>query len=446
MENKKLKKTDIVNYCNKLGIRIDNNILETCDSDTIVELYISLLEKASLLKNESLSIEFSALNKQIFQFTGLHDKIIRKLKLFRFLRTFLTTICNYTTFTSADIFNPSPSTTQTVLSHIIAFTKHFFHTKEKFTSLKALYLQTQSNLNDASKLHCEAQTLLNNELKAIDDAKPEIERLSSEIAMFQNQNANLKTQIISSEQDITEKKVTLADIEKKIELVDDMYKNCSDKMNMLKTQIVSSSSEELGIVITEKENAIKNLNKEIEEKNAIIKKLTNVENCFDSIEQLINEYNTHAENADNLVNEEEQAIKKFDNKKEVLTSKTKMLEENKSTVNILIQQSETLDNYLLTKLNKDKEKKEQELQELITKYNEINSNKEQIVSECEQYNNNIHKIQNDFLELESIKQLVENQVLQEMDDMYKAASDYCENFKKLLTQHEQANQEQSTSL
>ena len=188
MENKKLKKTDIVNYCNKLGIRIDNNILETCDSDTIVELYISLLEKASLLKNESLSIEFSALNKQIFQFTGLHDKIIRKLKLFRFLRTFLTTICNYTTFTSADIFNPSPSTTQTVLSHIIAFTKHFFHTKDKFTNLKALYLQTQSNLNDASKLHCEAQTLLNNELKAIDDAKPEIERLSSEISMFQNTN------------------------------------------------------------------------------------------------------------------------------------------------------------------------------------------------------------------------------------------------------------------
>jgi hypothetical protein len=33
-----------------------------------------------------------------------------------------------------------------------------------------------------------------------------------------------------------------------------------------------------------------------------------------------------------------------------------------------------------------------------------------------------------------------------MDDMYKAASDYCENFTKLLTQYEQANQEQSTSL
>lgn len=129
-----LKVEEILECVNKFGFKIDKSTIESEDSDTIVELYTSLLEKIGVLKKEKLKIKFEGLN--MFHSTGMHDRPIYIMKLFYSMRDFIKETINFDAFETADLFDPNPKRTKKILSGIISYYKYKQAEKETYKHLK----------------------------------------------------------------------------------------------------------------------------------------------------------------------------------------------------------------------------------------------------------------------------------------------------------------------
>ena len=80
-----LKIEEIVEFIQKLGFpKIDRTIIESTDSDVVVELLSSLFEKVGLLKKSELKIKFAGMG--VFSYPTLHDRPIYIMKLFNSIK------------------------------------------------------------------------------------------------------------------------------------------------------------------------------------------------------------------------------------------------------------------------------------------------------------------------------------------------------------------------
>jgi hypothetical protein len=129
-----LKPDEIVEFINKLGYKIDKTIIESCDSDVIVELYSSIFEKLGILKKDKLKIRFEGMEK--FSFPGMHDRPIYILKLFNSIKKFISDVLCIEGFTTSDLFTPNTKKTRKILSGIIKFYKFKQGEKDTYTTMK----------------------------------------------------------------------------------------------------------------------------------------------------------------------------------------------------------------------------------------------------------------------------------------------------------------------
>ena len=141
-----LKLEEIVDFINKLGYKVDKSIIESCDSDIIVELYSSILEKLGIIKRHRLKIRFDGMAK--FSYTGLHDRPIYILKLFNSVKKFMTDVLSVERFSTNDLFTPDSKRTRKILSAIIKFYKFKQSENNTYTTLKQNLENSVSEYND----------------------------------------------------------------------------------------------------------------------------------------------------------------------------------------------------------------------------------------------------------------------------------------------------------
>jgi len=145
-----LKIDEIVEFIQKLGFpKIDKNIIESNDSDVVVELFSSLLEKLGIIKKDKLKIHFQGMEH--FSYTGLHDRPIYILKLFNSINKFVIEVLGVEDFSTADLFTPASKRTKKILSGIIKFFK--FKQMEKDT-----YSMMKENLDNSIAFYNEHKT------------------------------------------------------------------------------------------------------------------------------------------------------------------------------------------------------------------------------------------------------------------------------------------------
>ena len=141
-----LKLEEIVDFINKLGYKVDKTIIESCESDIIVELYSSMLEKLGVIKRDRLKIRFEGMEK--FSYTGLHDRSIYILKLFSSIKKFMSDVLSIERFTTNDLFTPDAKRTRKILSGIIKFYKFKQSENNTYTTLKQNLENSVSEYND----------------------------------------------------------------------------------------------------------------------------------------------------------------------------------------------------------------------------------------------------------------------------------------------------------
>jgi hypothetical protein len=130
-----LKIDEIVEYIQKLGFpKIDKSIIESNDSDVVVELFSSLLEKLGIIKKDKLKIHFQGM--ECFSYTGLHDRPIYIMKLFNSINKFIIEVLGVEDFSTADLFTPVSKRTKKILSGIIKFFKFKQSEKETYSMMK----------------------------------------------------------------------------------------------------------------------------------------------------------------------------------------------------------------------------------------------------------------------------------------------------------------------
>lgn len=162
MENKEnfifpiLKTDDIVDYLNHHICKIDKNLIESCDSDCLIEIFIAFMEKLNRFKREKLKIR-TEFNK-IFSYTGMHEKIISICLLYLNNSNFLKRIIQILDFTSNDLLSPTIKKTRKILSGLINFHKYFLGEKEKY---RGLYNNLNISLNKIKENICFISPILN---------------------------------------------------------------------------------------------------------------------------------------------------------------------------------------------------------------------------------------------------------------------------------------------
>jgi hypothetical protein len=114
-----LKIEEIIEFINKLGYKVDKNMIELNDSDVIIELYCSLLEKLGVVKKDKLKISFAGI--ELFSYTGLHDRIIYILKFFSIIKKFMIEVIGIENFNSSDLFTPNLKKTKRILTGLIKY-------------------------------------------------------------------------------------------------------------------------------------------------------------------------------------------------------------------------------------------------------------------------------------------------------------------------------------
>jgi hypothetical protein len=125
---------NIVEFIGNLGYKVDKTFLQSTDSDVIVELLSSILEKLGIFKKEKLKIRFEGLDK--FSYTGLHDRPIYIIKFFNSTKKFFTDTLGVKDYSSLDLFSPSFKRNKKLLSGIMNFYAFKVGEKETFTTMK----------------------------------------------------------------------------------------------------------------------------------------------------------------------------------------------------------------------------------------------------------------------------------------------------------------------
>jgi hypothetical protein len=113
------KAEELLEFLNRIGLKVDKSVIESTDSDTIVELFATILEKLGVLKKDRLKINFQGM--EIFAYNGLHDRPIYIMKLYKLSRKFITEILKVDNYAPGDLFTPNPKRTKKILSKIYAF-------------------------------------------------------------------------------------------------------------------------------------------------------------------------------------------------------------------------------------------------------------------------------------------------------------------------------------
>jgi hypothetical protein len=113
------KMDELVEFLNRLGLKVDKTVIETNDSDTIVELLSTVLEKLGVIKKDRLKMNFKGL--EFFAYPGLHDRPIYILKLYKLSKRFISDVLRVDNYTLGDLLNPTPKRSKKILSKILAF-------------------------------------------------------------------------------------------------------------------------------------------------------------------------------------------------------------------------------------------------------------------------------------------------------------------------------------
>src|SRR5690349_250551 len=100
-----LKIEEIVDFINKLGIKVNKPSIESGDPDTIIELYCTLLEKLGELKKEKLKINFDGMD--YLPYSGMHDRPIYISNTYRVMKSFITDVLEINDFSTCDLFFPN---------------------------------------------------------------------------------------------------------------------------------------------------------------------------------------------------------------------------------------------------------------------------------------------------------------------------------------------------
>jgi hypothetical protein len=129
-----LKPEEIVEFINKLGYKVDRNLIESTESDVILELFCSILDKLGVVKKDKLKIKFEGMEN--FSYTGLHDRPIYILKLFNSVKKFIIEVIGIENFATSDLFTPNPKRTRRILSGLIKFYKFKQAEKETYQTMK----------------------------------------------------------------------------------------------------------------------------------------------------------------------------------------------------------------------------------------------------------------------------------------------------------------------
>ena len=233
-------KDEIIEYFKKLNLNIDKRTLDNLDSESTIQLYITLLTKLGFINNKTLIIEFEFVQQKIFSFGNLHDQAVIIVKLLKILKRFFKEIYQDDSFTSYDLFNPTNKRTISFLGKIILFMKFKEQEKEAFKKMKEQYKDSFDQLNESNN---ELKTL-KEELEKIEKRK-EIEgqnimKINEEIKKIQGEKREIQIQIDSNEQVISTLNLNSKEYDNKLNINLNLVKNINEKIKNLSFKIVSS--------------------------------------------------------------------------------------------------------------------------------------------------------------------------------------------------------------
>ena len=368
-------KDEILDYFKKLNLNIDKKTLDSLDSESTIQLYITLLTKLGFINNKTLIIEFEFVQQKIFTFGNLHDQAVIIVKLLKILKRFFKEIYQDDSFTSYDLFNPTNKRTISFLGKIILFMKFKEQEKEAFKKMKEQYKDSFDQLNESNN---ELKTL-KEELEKIEKRK-EIEgqnimKINEEIKKIQGEKREIQIQIDSNEQVISTLNLNSKEYDNKLNINLNLVKNINEKIKNLSFKIVSSP-DKIEALVKQTEDLIDLLNNDL---NDISNNLNNLNLLYSNFTELIkgvnNCYSVFEEYG--LVN---QNLNKSNNniilKKELIVQKNLEFEKIISEIEQLYKKNNEIKQFI-DEGNKNamenQTKKKSELNNIKQRLNELNN-------------------------------------------------------------------------
>ena len=368
-------KDEILDYFKKLNLNIDKKTLDSLDSESTIQLYITLLTKLGFINNKTLIIEFEFVQQKIFSFGNLHDQAVIIVKLLKILKRFFKEIYQDDSFTSYDLFNPTNKRTISFLGKIILFMKFKEQEKEAFKKMKEQYKDSFDQLNESNN---ELKTL-KEELEKIEKRKENegqnIMKINEEIKKIQGEKREIQIQIDSNEQVISTLNLNSKEFDNKLNINLNLVKNINEKIKNLSSKIVSSP-DKIEALVKQTEDLIDLLNNDL---NDISNNLNNLNLLYSNFTELIkgvnNCYSVFEEYG--LVN---QNLNKSNNniilKKELIVQKNLEFEKIISEIEQLYKKNNEIKQFI-DEGNKNamenQTKKKSELNNIKQRLNELNN-------------------------------------------------------------------------
>ena len=313
-------KDEIIDYFKKLNLNIDKRTLDNLDSESTIQLYITLLTKLGFINNKTLIIEFEFVQQKIFSFGNLHDQAVIIVKLLKILKRFFKEIYQDDSFTSYDLFSPTNKRTISFIGKIILFMKFKEQEKEAFKKMKEQYKDSYDQLNESNNELIKLKEELEKIEKRKENEGQNIMKINEEIKKIQADKREIEIQIDSNEQVITTLNLNSKDYDNKLNINLNLVKNINEKIKNLSFKIVSSP-DKIEALVKQTEDLIELLNNDI---NDITNNLNNlnliytnftelikgVNNCYSIFEEygLVNQ-NLNSSN-NNIISKKELIVKK----------------------------------------------------------------------------------------------------------------------------------------
>ena len=254
-------KDEILDYFKKLNLNIDKKTLDSLDSESTIQLYITLLTKLGFINNKTLIIEFEFVQQKIFSFGNLHDQAVIIVKLLKILKRFFKEIYQDDSFTSYDLFNPTNKRTISFLGKIILFMKF----NESNNELKTLKEELEKI---EKRKEIEGQNIM---------------KINEEIKKIQGEKREIQIQIDSNEQVISTLNLNSKEFDNKLNINLNLVKNINEKIKNLSSKIVSSP-DKIEALVKQTEDLIDLLNNDL---NDISNNLNNLNLLYSNFTELI---------------------------------------------------------------------------------------------------------------------------------------------------------------
>ena len=378
-------KDEIIDYFKKLNLNIDKRTLDNLDSESTIQLYITLLTKLGFINNKTLIIEFEFVQQKIFSFGNLHDQAVIIVKLLKILKRFFKEIYQDDSFTSYDLFSPTNKRTISFIGKIILFMKFKEQEKEAFKKMKEQYKDSYDQLNESNN----ELNKLKEELEKIEKRKENegqnIMKINEEIKKIQADKREIEIQIDSNEQVITTLNLNSKDYDNKININLNLVKNINEKIKNLSFKIVSSP-DKIEALVKQTEDLIELLNNDI---NDITNNLNNlnliytnftelikgVNNCYSVFEEygLVNQ-NLNSSNND-IISKKELIVKKNLEFEKIISEIEQLYKKNTEIKQFIDEGNKnTLENQ--TKKKNELNNIKQRLNELSNKFSKLERDKQ----------------------------------------------------------------------